>query len=332
MLGLCSRSYSRPNLIIWHDMLMHRVGLREGPDGQEAVPHARTYNRPEGAGTGEIAGLMIDDNPLENARGGVLFRTTGGLHRIGDCDPRYHHLRYPLLFPLGKPDGWHNGLRLQRGGSHKLSCLNWAAFMLQYRPTNGSAHIMMAGKLLQEFAVDLHCQIEQHRLNWVKREQTKLRADLYRGLADAVEAGDANPQQLGKRTVLPSSHTGSPRYMQQNFQDAMAICKKLGKPDLFITFTCNPNWPEIQDRLLPDQEANDRPDLLARVFDLKKKALMHKICKEQVLGQVIGQVGHVMMLKSFFTDLKFATAVGACHRVPEKGAPPCSHPSLAPPH
>ena len=34
--------------------------------------------------------------------------------------------------------------------------------------------------------------------------------------------------------------------MYQLYLDAMAIVSALGKPDLFITFTCNPKWPEIQ--------------------------------------------------------------------------------------
>ena len=39
-------------------------------------------------------------------------------------------------------------------------------------------------------------------------------------------------------TVLPS-FTGSPRHMQQLYQDAMAIVRKHGRPDLFIIMTCN---------------------------------------------------------------------------------------------
>ena len=49
----------------------------------------------------------------------------------------------------------------------------------------------------------------------------------------------------------------------------MAIVRCVGKPNLFITFTCNPTWPEIQAELLPNQSAVDRPDLTARVFNLK---------------------------------------------------------------
>ena len=59
--------------------------------------------------------------------------------------------------------------------------------------------------------------------------------------------------------------------MMQNYQDAMAIVRMKGKPNLFITMTCNPNWRENKDNLLPGQQASDRPDICARVFQLKKK-------------------------------------------------------------
>ena len=67
--------------------------------------------------------------------------------------------------------------------------------------------------------------------------------------------------------------------MQQLFQDAMAIVRKLGKPDYFITFTCNAEWPEITAELLPGQTAWDRPDVVAHVFKLKLKALLYDLLK-----------------------------------------------------
>ena len=52
--------------------------------------------------------------------------------------------------------------------------------------------------------------------------------------------------------------------MRQLYQDAMAIVRKKGKPDLFITMTANPKWPEIIADLLEDQKPADRPDLISR--------------------------------------------------------------------
>ena len=53
------------------------------------------------------------------------------------------------------------------------------------------------------------------------------------------------------------------RYMFNNCQDAMAICKRYGYPDLFITITCNVNWPEILDFVKSiGLTASDRLDIV----------------------------------------------------------------------
>ena len=46
--------------------------------------------------------------------------------------------------------------------------------------------------------------------------------------------------------------------MTQKFQDAMAIVRTYGRPDLFVTFTCNPTWREITENLLPNQSYDMR--------------------------------------------------------------------------
>ncbi len=66
--------------------------------------------------------------------------------------------------------------------------------------------------------------------------------NLYQGLADAVRANEA--RDAGSFVILSSSYIGSPKHMAMNYQDAMAIVRKKKKTDLFITFTCNPNWQE----------------------------------------------------------------------------------------
>lgn len=75
--------------------------------------------------------------------------------------------------------------------------------------------------------------------------------------------------RIGQKIILPSSFIGSPRNMQQNYLDAMSVVQHFGKPSLFITMTCNPNWPEIKNSLLPSQSANFRPEIIVRVFKCK---------------------------------------------------------------
>ena len=76
---------------------------------------------------------------------------------------------------------------------------------------------------------------------------------------------------LEKKVILPSSFTGSPRYQHQLYQVAMGIVHCFGKPDFFVTFTCNPRWQEITDDLLLGQTAENHQDIFARVFKLKLK-------------------------------------------------------------
>uniref|UniRef100_A0A0L8FLM6 Uncharacterized protein n=1 Tax=Octopus bimaculoides TaxID=37653 RepID=A0A0L8FLM6_OCTBM len=47
--------------------------------------------------------------------------------------------------------------------------------------------------------------------------------------------------------------------------------RKYGNVSFFITMTCNPNWPEMRQNLFLNQKPHDKPDLIARVFDLKRK-------------------------------------------------------------
>jgi len=67
------------------------------------------------------------------------------------------------------------------------------------------------------------------------------------GLQEVVNRGEIDPSLIGRRTILPVSFIGGTRYMFNNCQAAMTICKKIGYLDLFITITCNVNWSEIHD-------------------------------------------------------------------------------------
>ena len=78
--------------------------------------------------------------------------------------------------------------------------------------------------------------------------------------------------------------------MQQNCQDAMVIVRKYGEPDLFITFTCNPRWKQIEEQLFPGQTPSDRPDLIARVFKLKLNELIDDIIKKHIFGRTVAHI------------------------------------------
>ncbi|KAL8143406.1 hypothetical protein V2J09_016438 [Rumex salicifolius] len=68
----------------------------------------------------------------------------------------------------------------------------------------------------------------------------------------------------------------------------MALCRTYDNPSLFITFTTNPKWPEMNEMLANcnGQKAKDRPDLMRRVFKLKLGQLMRDIKENQIFGKI----------------------------------------------
>ena len=100
--------------------------------------------------------------------------------------------------------------------------------------------ILYGKRLFQQFAVDTYIKIESSRLDYI-RNQDDIRADLYQGLVDSLHASEGRVEAVGKRTVMPSSFIGGSRDMRRRYMDAMALVRRFGKPDIFLTMTCNPN-------------------------------------------------------------------------------------------
>lgn len=129
----------------------------------------------------------------------------------------------------------------------------------------------------------------------------------------------------GVPLILPSTFSGSPRNMRETCCDAMSIFGKHGAPDLFITFTANPNWPEVLENLNPGETAADRPDLVARVFKTKLNALLKELVECGVLGKVIAYVytiefqkrglPHAHILLTLAAEDKFTSAEKIDHHV-----------------
>ncbi|XP_044593840.1 uncharacterized protein LOC123271521 [Cotesia glomerata] len=143
--------------------------------------------------------------------------------------------------------------------------------------------ILRFRELCQQFMVDMYAKIEGERLRYLRYNELKLRVEEYIHLRDAI-INNADAAEIGNSVILPSSYVGSPRHMQEYIQDALTFLREYGRPCLFITFTCNPKWPEITSLLLPGQNAIHRHDITARVFRQKLKSLINFITKSHVFG------------------------------------------------
>ncbi|SCZ88190.1 BZ3500_MvSof-1268-A1-R1_Chr10-2g02873 [Microbotryum saponariae] len=101
----------------------------------------------------------------------------------------------------------------------------------------------------------LRTNVEEKRRGGSTRVSQNLRLNTALGITDAVANG-LTPYQIGRSVILGSTFKNRPR-----------------EPALFITVTCNSEWPDIKVALGPSDKAWNRPDLIARVFEAKLNRL-----------------------------------------------------------
>ncbi|GMF16693.1 unnamed protein product [Phytophthora fragariaefolia] len=248
---------------------------------------------------------MVDDGNLTRPRDLYVSAKDHSLLRLFETDEKYDPLQYPLLFPYGYlgwtyTDVYANGAKYRN--KRTMSLREHVAYRI-FQKVDDQTALHQGGRLFQQWIVDQRAKCQQEQLRWVAKNQKKLRAERYHGITDALfneetitlDKGevlvseydratgtlvhpDQRPgnehflNQVGKQVVLPDAHVGSRRNMYKHYQESMAIVREYGNPDAFITMTCNPRWVEIVVLLPDDQTAQDRPDIVARVWQLKLKA------------------------------------------------------------
>uniref|UniRef100_A0A1I8B357 Helitron_like_N domain-containing protein n=1 Tax=Meloidogyne hapla TaxID=6305 RepID=A0A1I8B357_MELHA len=286
------------------------------------------YNVPR---ANEVAAVYVPGADGEVPDAKVVVRQRGKeLKILNSADAMVTPMTYPLFYPSGAL-GWHPELK-QCNSNRRVTRLQYVCYSLAIRKEFNP--ILYGGKLFQQYCVDEYVKIEGDRMRWIRMNQKKICAEAYKNIDNmmmlrAKELG----LPLGRKVILPPSVTNSPRYVEKHFQDAMAIVRRFGNPDLFLTMTCNPRWPEILDNLFHDQTPSDRPDLVVRVFYLKVKAVMQQIVKLKIFGSVIAWMypvenqgrglPHIHLLLTLSEEDKLLTSEdvdnrGISARIPER--------------
>lgn len=312
------------------------IRLRVAPGSQNTLERRR-YNLPT---ADEIAVVLPGDQSTAESRD-IILRTRGGpLQQISECHPAYSPLQYVLLFPYGEP-GWHPDMQIvdpqgRRQKRKRVTLTRHTAYRIHNRHREFSC-LLRGGRLFQRYLVDMWAAADQNNLRYLRLNNNKFRTHISQGLEDAIN-NDDNLNDVGTRVILPSSYMGGPCHMQQRFQDSLAIARYFKKVDIFLTMTCNPQWPEITRELLPHQTPYDRPDLVARVFQLKKKALLDDVLKNGVLGNVVAHVytiefqkrglPHMHLLLFFDTPHKLFTPEEIDKLISAKWPDPVTEPLL----
>ena len=105
---------------------------------------------------------------------------------------------------------------------NSTTMLQFYAYRIAVR--NEFSPILHAKKLFQQYSVDAYCRVEGNNLDYLRHNQATLRADKYTGLMDFVNTrADERGLQPGRVVILPSSFSGSPRAMTQNYQNTMFL-------------------------------------------------------------------------------------------------------------
>jgi hypothetical protein len=248
-----------------------------------AGEHPGRYNEPT---VSEVAVLMVGDP--SDRRDIILSSREQGLKRIYETHRSYDALQYPLMFCRGE-DGYNFNLNhvnpnTRQPTNKKTSSREFYAYRIMVREGDAN-HIHNFKNLFNQYLVDMYAKVESGRLLYIRTHQRELRAENYVHLQDALGRND-NVEQLGQKIILPSTFTGGPRYMHSRTQDAFCYVRKFGRPDLFITMTTNPKWPEITNVITGRQTPQDRHDIVSRVFHMKLKCLMTLLTKSQIYGSV----------------------------------------------
>ncbi|XP_021722692.1 uncharacterized protein LOC110690169 [Chenopodium quinoa] len=256
------------------DRVIHadtRIVLNQAPVLDQRVYYAPAIDEvaaiwPESASSSQSLGPHI----LVSGRSDKSHRI---YHNYGCYDP----LQYPLIFPQL------SAKKKNTRADKFISAREYYAYRLQIRPNN---MLLRVGRCFQQYIVDMYVKIENTRLDYFRNNQDTIRADLYKGILDSLDSGETLGENVGRRVILPPTYIGGPRDMKKRYLNAMALVQRFGKPDLFVTITCNANWPEIKAELAAGEAAQDRPDLVARIFRAKLVALRREIMENKIFREV----------------------------------------------
>jgi len=265
------------------EFVIRIVGAQEGDPVQ--------YNLPT---TDQLAMLVVGDFSLETFKRDIIIQTKSGNPRhISSLHPAYMPLQYPLLFPFGER-GFQVGILYsglddrKKGKRQTITMHEYFRYHFHYR-RNQPNPFLNYGLLSSQAKIDARAAIDENRLWFILRNQSRLRVENLQGIADAIGRGCVDGSEMGKLTVLPASHTGGQCYMVQNYHDGMAICRVYGPPDFFfVTFTCDINWPEISLGILEaGQKPSDKADIVVRVYNMKLEEMLDDIKSGNAFGHIL---------------------------------------------
>ena len=99
----------------------------------------------------------------------------------------------------------------------------------------------LMSRLSQIYLCDSVSRAIDYRLRFYKYNQK----NMFGIDNETNDNSDDEDDKSRTKTFLSQSMHGSRRHLRSLAKNALALVSEYGRPSLFITLTCNPNWPEI---------------------------------------------------------------------------------------
>ncbi|EFO87587.1 hypothetical protein CRE_05635 [Caenorhabditis remanei] len=175
-------------------------------------------------------------------------------------------------------------------------------YNIQDRPGIESRYQGKAGSLGQLWVIDTAFRAKEMRMNAIAYNRLEIpratnKSAMMKTLAKMVKENYRGLLEIGSLVTIPSSVPGSSKYQRELVMSAVTIANRLGPPDLFITYTGNPEWPEIKRAtMMKACKWADIPDIIVRVFDVKSEVYFEDVLGKKkkmssMNGKVVREVG-----------------------------------------
>ena len=220
-----------------------------------------------------MCSVFIDDGNVTLPPARSMY-VVGGRDAIDELSPMWEILAYPFLHFTGRASyAWSPDMVAAGARDRPLTLLDYTRSVMLTQPG-----FWKFGRLAEQWILDMWARNEQHNVRaWMSANvQDKLRrqAEAYGRL------------HVAGKVYLPNSIPGCHAYQRRFFHDALHLSRTRGPSHLFVTMTCNPNWPEVRG-LLGDEDFDlkhaSHQAILARVFVYKRKQLIARLEEQDYL-------------------------------------------------
>lgn len=257
-----------------------------------------------------VAAVYVGDNPRYNYDVTFFPRspTANGPRNliIHEASPTLDVMLYPLIH-LHAEDPWLQVVQGSRRNTRHRS-ENWptekVGTIRQYYSSRlmkrhdgiSQDRLFRCGPLLQQWLCDAAMKIEDLFLRYAEEHQDELQVCQMDSLKKFVaETAENMGKQPGRIVLLPKGAHKSEKSMFNKYMDSISISLAHGSPTFFLTFTTNPNWPEIrrelENRCLNASDYALAPDVVVRAFLTRLNIFMSDIINKGILGRVRAYVG-----------------------------------------